>query len=316
MAIYAGLDLGSTTGKVVLINDDGRILGWSIVRSMGGPEKTASEAREKALEMAGLPPETKFDYLVATGYGRNNFLAKDEDISEISCHALGAHTLVPEVRTIIDIGGQDCKVISINKTGRVMDFQMNDRCSAGTGRFFEVIARVLGLSLTELSEQALKGTNPCNISKQCSVFAESEVISLVNNSTPMPDICAGVTESIARRIRGMVTKVGLTEQVALTGGCAQNKSLAKALEKAMNVKLAELPEHPQIIGALGAARFAREHALSGGAAKVQELPPAPAEVRTVKVIRPEVRKPAADIPKVENWDKVSVEDLMKMVSGS
>ena len=259
MAIYEGLDLGSTTGKVVLIDENRKILGWSIVPSLGGPDKTAEHAKEVACKNAGLSPDIKPDYLIATGYGRNAFQKKNEEISEIYCHALGAYQLVKSVRTIVDIGGQDCKVIALNDRGRVVDFQMNDRCSAGTGRFFEVIARVLGLSLTELSELALQSDSPCQISKQCSVFAESEVISLVNDNVPLKDICAGVTESIARRIKGMIYKVGLTEDLALTGGCAQNKALAVALEHHLGVSLVHLPENPQIIGALGAAIFALEH---------------------------------------------------------
>jgi len=260
MPIYAGLDLGSTTGKVVLIDENRRILGWSIVPSVGGPDATAERAKKVAFEKAGLALETPVAYLTATGYGRNTFEKKNEEISEISCHALGAHMLQPNARTVVDIGGQDCKVIALNGRGRVIDFQMNDRCSAGTGRFFEVIARVLGITLTELSEQALLSSNPCQISKQCSVFAESEVISLVNQRVPLPDICAGVTESIVRRIKGMIYKVGLTEELVLTGGCAQNKALALSLEKAMGLELAPLSEHPQIMGALGAALFSLEHA--------------------------------------------------------
>ncbi len=260
MTIYAGLDLGSTTGKVVLIDENRKILGWSIVPSMGGPEATGAHARTEAFIKAGISQDSKIAYLVATGYGRSSFENKDEEISEISCHAMGVHEIAPTAHTIVDIGGQDCKVISLNDRGRVVDFQMNDRCSAGTGRFFEVIARVLGMSLSELSETALKSDTPCSISKQCSVFAESEVISLVNQKVPLEDICAGVTESIARRIKGMIYKVGLTEDLVLTGGCAQNKALARDLEKHMGVKLAQLSEHPQIMGAFGAALFALEHA--------------------------------------------------------
>lgn len=260
MSIFAGLDLGSTTGKVVLINEEKKILGWSIVQSVGGPEKTAAHARAVAFEKAGLAADAKIDYLTATGYGRNTFQKKNEEISEISCHALGAHFLQPQARTIVDIGGQDCKVIALNGRGRVVDFQMNDRCSAGTGRFFEVIARVLGVTLPELADLALQSDKPCAISKQCSVFAESEVISLVNSNVPLADICAGVTESIARRIKGMIYKVGLEPELVLTGGCAQNKALALALERHMGVKLAPLSENPQIMGALGAAIFSLEHA--------------------------------------------------------
>ena len=215
---------------------------------------------KKAKEMAGIAEEEKPVYMVATGYGRLNVVGVDEDISEISCHARGAVHVNPAVQTIVDIGGQDCKVISVNKKGRVVDFQMNDKCSAGTGRFFEVMTRVLDCSFEELASEALKSTNPRQISKQCSVFAESEVISLVNNNVPLCDISAGIHDSIARRILGMVFKIGLEPEVGLTGGCAQNPALVAALEKLLKVKLAKFDVNPQIMGALGAALYAKEHA--------------------------------------------------------
>ena len=215
---------------------------------------------KKAKEMAGIAEEEKPVYMVATGYGRLNVVGVDEDISEISCHARGAVHVNPAVQTIVDIGGQDCKVISVNKKGRVVDFQMNDKCSAGTGRFFEVMTRVLDCSFEELSAEALKSTNPRQISKQCSVFAESEVISLVNNNVPLCDISAGIHDSIARRILGMIFKIGLEPEVGLTGGCAQNPALVAALEKLLKVKLAKFDVNPQIMGALGAALYAKEHA--------------------------------------------------------
>lgn len=153
MTIYAGLDVGSTTGKVVLLNEKAEILGWSVVKSSHGPQATADAAMKKAKEMAGIAEEEKPVYMVATGYGRLNVVGVDEDISEISCHARGAVHVNPAVQTIVDIGGQDCKVISVNKKGRVVDFQMNDKCSAGTGRFFEVMTRVLDCSFEELASE-------------------------------------------------------------------------------------------------------------------------------------------------------------------
>ena len=241
--IFVGCDLGSTTGKIVVLDENLSVLGSSIVRSSHGPIKTFEKAVEKTAESMGISAEellTKFKNegrVVTTGYGRSN----------------------PSVRTIIDIGGQDCKVISVGPQGKVLDFQMNDKCSAGTGRFFEVMSRVLDIDLTHLAEEALKSKKPCSISKQCSVFAESEVISLVNNSVPLPDIAAGIHESIARRIHGMAFKVGVEEDVALTGGCSSNKALRKALEKRLHLPLAELTMDPQLMGALGAALFAKEH---------------------------------------------------------
>ncbi len=262
---YIGCDLGSTTGKVVILDENKKILGSAIVRSSKGPEKTKEHAMQEAFKVAApkvnvsLEDMLSSSYLVTTGYGRSSIEGMQEEISEISCHAKGATYFHPQTRTIVDIGGQDCKVISVDKTGRVIDFQMNDKCSAGTGRFFEVMGRVLDLSLTELSEEALKSDKPRQISKQCSVFAESEVITLLNNNVPVPDIAAGIHESIARRIHGMIYKVGLEEDVVLTGGCAQNKALQKALEERLNLTLANLGENPQIMGAMGAALFAYEH---------------------------------------------------------
>ena len=283
--IFVGCDLGSTTGKIVVLDENLSVLGSSIVRSSHGPIKTFEKAVEKTAESMGISTEellTKFKNegrVVTTGYGRSNLPGYTDEVSEISCHAKGASHLCPSVRTIIDIGGQDMKCIKIkNQTvdsvidiggqdvkvlhidnGAMTNFQMNDKCSAGTGRFFEVMSRVLDIDLTHLAEEALKSKKPCSISKQCSVFAESEVISLVNNSVPLPDIAAGIHESIARRIHGMAFKVGVEEDVALTGGCSSNKALRKALEKRLHLPLAELTMDPQLMGALGAALFAKEH---------------------------------------------------------
>ena len=159
MPIFAGCDIGSTTGKIVLMDENKTILGSSIVRSAHGPQATADHAMELALADAKLPKDIKIDYLVSTGYGRTNIKGMNEDISEISCHARGVHHFNSAVRTVIDIGGQDCKVISLSKSGRVQDFQMNDKCSAGTGRFFEVMTRVLDCSFEELANAALKSTS-------------------------------------------------------------------------------------------------------------------------------------------------------------
>ena len=235
-----------------------RIVAKSLI-DVGAGTSGPQRAIDAVLENAGMKKED-VAFTLATGYGRNSLMNfADKQMSELSCHARGAYFLFPDVHTVIDIGGQDCKVISVGPQGKVLDFQMNDKCSAGTGRFFEVMSRVLDIDLTHLAEEALKSKKPCSISKQCSVFAESEVISLVNNSVPLPDIAAGIHESIARRIHGMAFKVGVEEDVALTGGCSSNKALRKALEKRLHLPLAELTMDPQLMGALGAALFAKEH---------------------------------------------------------
>ena len=260
MKYFGGCDAGSTYTKCVIIDENGKILAAVTKRSRINPVLSAKDALDEAVsQVDGLNSAEELTYLIGTGYGRNKVPFADENISEISCHAMGVHVTDPSVKAIIDIGGQDCKVISVGPQGKVLDFQMNDKCSAGTGRFFEVMSRVLDIDLTHLAEEALKSKKPCSISKQCSVFAESEVISLVNNSVPLPDIAAGIHESIARRIHGMAFKVGVEEDVALTGGCSSNKALRKALEKRLHLPLAELTMDPQLMGALGAALFAKEH---------------------------------------------------------
>ena len=255
--IVGGCDVGSATGKAVVMKD-GEVTSYLIVPATTKPEVTARMAMDAAIEGAGLASIEDLDYIVGTGYGRLRVPFANENISEITCHARGAQWLTPTVRTVIDIGGQDCKVMSMNENGKVLEFVMNDRCAAGTGRFFEAMARVLDLGLEGLSELSLQGKNPCPITSQCSVFAESEVITLVNDGTELSDIVAGLDASIASRLNSMVRKVGLVEEVALTGGCAKNEGLVKALEKKLGVSVRKLPKDPQIAGAIGAALLARE----------------------------------------------------------
>ncbi len=257
--IVCGCDLGSATGKVVLM-EDGHILSSAVVRATSSPEKTALAAVGQALEAAGIPSIDSATYVVATGYGRRRVPFRNDDISEISCHAKGTHWLCPQVRTVVDVGGQDSKVISLDEHGKVMEFAMNDKCAAGTGRFFEAMARGLDCGLEELARLSLTSDTPATITKQCSVFAETEVVTLINDGISPQDIAAGVHASIAARLYGMVSRVGLVPQVALTGGCGQNQGLIRALEKRLGYKIALLPCNPQITGALGAALFAGERA--------------------------------------------------------
>ena len=255
--IVGGCDVGSATGKAVVMKD-GTIAAYVIIPSTTRPEETARTVMDEAVEKAGLSSIADLDYIVGTGYGRLKVPFANENISEITCHARGAHWMCPTVRTVVDIGGQDCKVMSVSDKGRVVEFVMNDRCAAGTGRFFEAMARVLDCGLDGLSRLSLNGTNPSTISSQCSVFAESEVITLVNEGVDLPDIIAGLHNSVASRLNSMVGKVGLVEDVALTGGCAKNAGLVKALEDKLKVRVKSLPQDPQIAGAIGAALIARE----------------------------------------------------------
>jgi predicted CoA-substrate-specific enzyme activase len=257
--LVAGCDVGSTTGKAVVLSGVS-VVSHFIVPSTTRPETTARLAMDEALKRAGLGSLTDLEYIVGTGYGRLKVPFANENVSEITCHARGAHWLNPAVRTVVDIGGQDCKVMSLDKNGKVLEFAMNDRCAAGTGRFFEAMARVLGCGLDGISALGNQGTNPATITSQCSVFAESEVVTLINEGVDLPSIIAGINNAVANRLYAMVRRVGLTKELALTGGCSKNEGLAKALEKKLGVSVTLLPQDPQIAGAVGAALIANEKA--------------------------------------------------------
>jgi len=255
--IVGGCDVGSATGKAVVMKD-GEIVSYVVIPSTTKPEITARTVMEETVKKAGLTSIEDLEYIVGTGYGRLKVPFANENISEITCHARGAHWLSPTVRTVVDIGGQDCKVMSIDEKGSVLEFVMNDRCAAGTGRFFESMARVLDCGLEGISSLSVKSENPAVITSQCSVFAESEVVTLINEGIEVVDITAGVNNSVAGRLNSMVRKVGLVEDVALTGGCAKNEGLAKSLEGKLGVSVMKLPVDPQIAGAIGAALIAAE----------------------------------------------------------
>ncbi len=257
--IVGGCDIGSATGKAVIMKD-GNIIAWSVVPSTTKPEITARQAMDEALQKASLTSIDDLDYIVGTGYGRLKVQFAHENISEITCHGRGAQSLCPSVHTVIDIGGQDCKVTSLTDNGKVLEFVMNDRCAAGTGRFFEAMARVLSCGLEGLSSLAHNSVKPANISSQCSVFAESEVVTLINEGYELSSIVAGINHSVAARLNAMVGRVGLSQDVAITGGCAKNEGLVHALEDKLKAKVMKLPVDPQIIGAVGAALIAIEKA--------------------------------------------------------
>src|SRR5512139_2520521 len=197
--LVGGCDVGSTTGKAVIL-DGASIVSHFIMASTTNPERTARLAMDEAVKMAGLGSLADLQYVVGTGYGRLKVPFANENVSEITCHARGAHWLNPAVRTVVDIGGQDCKVMSIDKNGKVLEFAMNDRCAAGTGRFFEAMARVLGCGLDGISSLENQGSNPATITSQCSVFAESEVVTLINEGLDLPNIIAGINNAVANRI--------------------------------------------------------------------------------------------------------------------
>ena len=260
---FGGCDVGSTYGKCVILDENGNICGDATVRSKINPVTTANLALEEAIKnIPELNSAQDLTYLVGTGYGRNKVPFADENISEISCHAMGVHVANPEVTGIIDIGGQDVKGIAIDKDGTVKNFAMNDKCAAGTGKFYEMMANAFEMPLEEFSKLSLSAKNVIPITAQCTVFAESEVISLVGDGKPKEEIAAGIQMAIAKRCFVMAKKAGTDGKITLSGGCAKNEGLKNAIEKVLKIKLVDLPIDPQLMGALGAAEYARQKGLA------------------------------------------------------
>ena len=250
----AGIDIGAGTAKAVILENE-EIIAYAIIPVSGDVNKAVEGVIAEALDKAGLSSQN-LDYVVSTGWGRDAVSFADNSTTEIICHASGVHFLIPQARTIIDIGAQDSKVIRINDKGKVMDFVMNDKCAAGTGRFLEVMAQVLGLKLAEMGPMSLTSKNPCNISSTCTVFAETEVVSLRAQGIAVEDLIAGIHRSIASRVVIMGSGINLGQETAFTGGVAKNIGVRKALEEAGGLKCV-VPEEPQITGALGAALIAQ-----------------------------------------------------------
>ena len=258
MKFYGGCDSGSTYTKCVIMDETGKIRSDVTLRSKIRTVESCQDAINQAVEkVSELNSPADLSYLVGTGYGRNKVPSADENISEISCHAMGVHVVDPTVHAIIDIGGQDVKGIAVDTDGTVLNFAMNDKCSAGTGRFFEAMSRAFEMSLEDFSKLSLSAKNTIPITSQCTVFAESEVISLVGEGKPTDEIAAGIELSVAKRCFVMAKKAGATDRITLTGGCAKNDGLKKAIEQVLNLKVIDLPVDPQLIGAIGAAEFAR-----------------------------------------------------------
>jgi predicted CoA-substrate-specific enzyme activase len=253
MDYFAGIDIGSTMTKVVIFSD--KIEAFLIGPT--GPEhrKLANKVMEESLTRAQLKFED-LRYIVATGYGRINVPFADRQVTEITCHAKGLHHLLPTVKTIVDIGGQDSKGIKIND-GKVTSFVMNDKCAAGTGRFLEIIADSLGIPLEKLGELSLTADRAAEISSTCTVFAEHEVINKLASGETIPNLIAGIHESVATRVYALVNKLKIEPDVAITGGGAKNIGLVKALEEKFGFPILVPPE-PLITGALGAALVGKE----------------------------------------------------------
>jgi predicted CoA-substrate-specific enzyme activase len=251
--MWCGIDIGASTAKVVLFDE--AIVSWAIIPSGFDTRKTAENVLEKGVQKADITRED-IEFIVATGYGRVMVPTASKAVTEITCHAKGAYYLDRNVRTVIDIGGQDSKGIALDN-GKVQDFVMNDKCAAGTGRFLEVMAKALEVDLEELGNLSLKCGEKVSISSTCTVFAESEVISYKNQGKRKEDIIAGVHEAIASRIYAMVSQIPVREQVMITGGVALNQGVVEALRARLEKEIV-IAGDPQIVGALGAALLARE----------------------------------------------------------
>jgi predicted CoA-substrate-specific enzyme activase len=253
--ITAGIDIGSTTTKAVLLNQDLKIIGFSLKPTGANNRETAKNVFYETLNQSGIQREHVFK-IYTTGYGRENIPFADKHITEITCHAMGIHSFFPAAKTIIDIGGQDTKGIQIDKAGKVQNFVMNDKCAAGTGRFLDVMARALNIKVDALTDLAQQSTKIVKISSMCTVFAESEVVSLVAKGVPASDIIKGIHDAVAERSTIMLKRLNVMEPIAMSGGVAKNKGLVLCLEAKLGAAI-KIPELPQFIGAVGAATLAQ-----------------------------------------------------------
>jgi bzd-type benzoyl-CoA reductase Q subunit len=261
--ITAGVDIGSLSADVVILKDN-EILGYSVIRTGPDSAKTAQAAMNAALEdVKSKGTDLKLediDYIVSTGYGRVIVPFAQKNITEISCHAKGANWFFPGVRTILDMGGQDCKAIKCDQTGKVKKFHMNDKCAAGTGRSMEVMADLLDIKLEDIGPLSLQIKDEFDIpviSTICVIFAKSEVLSLVRKGIPVENVLAGLCEATAKRVKTQINVVGSEEEFVITGGIAKNEGVVKRVEELVGMK-ANICFEPQIVGALGAAIFARD----------------------------------------------------------
>ncbi|MCC8061118.1 MAG: acyl-CoA dehydratase activase [Clostridiales bacterium] len=248
-----GVDIGSSCSKAVAVNLEGCLIAKAVV-NLGTGTSGISRALEALYANYGLSPDERV-YTMATGYGRNSFTQADGQISELSCHAKGIHSILPTVRTIIDIGGQDSKAINIDDKGNLLQFTMNDKCAAGTGRFLETMSRVLDVPLSEFGNVSSQATKSIFISNTCTVFAESEVVSSLSAGCHIEDIIAGIHESVAKKAASLAFRNAQIPDFCLTGGVAQNQGMVKALREALEIESLLVPPDPRITGALGAALF-------------------------------------------------------------
>lgn len=269
MAYAAGVDVGSTQTKAVIIDEDRQIISRSLVDTGANVVQAAENAYQVSLDNGDIREE-EIEYVVGTGYGRYRVTFGNTQVTEISCHARGSVHMFPNTQTVLDMGGQDTKAIRVAPTGDVLDFCMNDKCAAGTGRFLGAAASALEIPLDELGPTALNAEKPVRISTTCTVFAESEVLSWLGKGKKIEDILWGVHQSIASRSLGLLRRVGIEEEITFTGGVAKNVGMIKALEENLGIGL-NVSDESHFMGALGAALFALDHILVSRAPQRQGL---------------------------------------------
>ncbi len=259
MALAAGVDVGSTQTKTIVIDEDRNIVGRALTDTGANVMKAAESAFQEALRDGDLREE-EVEYVIGTGYGRYKVTFGNSQVTEISCHARGAVQMFPSTRTVVDMGGQDTKAIRVSDTGEIVDFCMNDKCAAGTGRFLGAASAALDIPLDQLGATARRGERPVKISTTCTVFAESEVLSWLGKGKKIEDILLGVHRSIAARSVGLLRRVGIEDEVSFTGGVARNVAMVDALNDRLE-RHVNVSEESHYIGALGAALFALDHIL-------------------------------------------------------
>jgi predicted CoA-substrate-specific enzyme activase len=260
MAYAAGVDVGSTQTKAVIVDENGAIVARSLTETGANVMRAAESAFIEALASGGLREE-EVEYVIGTGYGRYKVTFGNTQVTEISCHGRGAAHMFPGTRTVVDMGGQDTKAIRVSETGEIVDFCMNDKCAAGTGRFLGAASSALEIPLNELGPTALRGQKPVKISTTCTVFAESEVLGWLGKGKKIENILLGVHKSIAARAAGLLRRVGVEDQVTFTGGVAKNTAMISTLNERLGLQM-NVSEDSHYMGALGAALFALDHVLA------------------------------------------------------
>ena len=258
--VFLGIDVGSLSCDAVLIDEEKNILSYSVIPTGVKNIESIAQVKKNVMDAAGIM-EKDIQFIISTGYGRNRVQERDRAVTEITCHAKGIKHVIPETRILIDIGGQDSKALRLDAGGNVVDFAMNDKCAAGTGRFLEAMARALEVDINQLGDLDKGATSDLVLSSMCTVFAESEVVSLIASGTEQKEIAKGLNRAIAARTNSLVKRVtkntdGLV--VSMSGGVARNRGVVKAIAESMNLEKINTPENPDIVGALGAAIIALE----------------------------------------------------------